>query len=222
MVTATWRRFLVGSAVALGSLICSSAVPASDAPLAIDPRQDLADLQRSGRVAVQVDRLDGVYVVDASAVVHAELPALLEASLDYDRYARIGMPHVREMRSWSPGRPGSPLRLELGERPGRSSKHYLAVRVHPRLGPSGDAGIEWTLARRRSRLALRGGLGVQTARRGVVPRRSERTVYVRSVVTAVFDPGIPEAMAPWLVKRQLREGARGAIETLVRAAASRS
>lgn len=224
MATATWRRFLVGSAVALGSLICSSAVPAVDAPLAIDPRQDVADLARSGRIAVSVERLDGVYVVDASAVVHAELRALLEASLDYDRYTRIGMPHVREMRVVAAGSAGALLYAwSWVSGLGRSSKHYLAVRVRPRLGPSGDAGIEWTLTRRRSEWPYEEASAFSRLDGAwYLAPLGERTVYVRSVVTAAFDPSIPEAMAPWLVKRQLREGARGVIETLAREAASRS
>ena len=49
-------------------------------------------------MTVSVDRLDGVYILDASAVLPLALRDLLAVSMDYDRYAQMGIPHLRECR----------------------------------------------------------------------------------------------------------------------------
>jgi hypothetical protein len=96
----------------------------------IDPTQDMDALARTGRVAIALDRVHGVYTLDASAVLAGRAPDLLRVALDYERYASMGVPHLRESHvvavmtgedtlyawTWMSGL-------------GRSSKQYLRVRV---------------------------------------------------------------------------------------------
>jgi hypothetical protein len=210
--------------LALGALLLLPvSAPASDARLGVDPRQDLAELERSGRVTVSVERVDGVYTMDASAVVHAGLAPLLATSLDYDRYTRIGMPHLQAMRVVAAG-PDNEPRYAWSAMTGfgQSSRQYLAVRVHRGLGPSGAAAIDWTLVRRRPEWPYEEAPAFQRLDGAwYLEPLGERATYVRYAVTAVFDASVPEAVAPWLLKRQLGEGARGVVETLARAAGAR-
>jgi hypothetical protein len=196
---------------------------AGEARLAVDPRQDLAGLARPGQVAVSVERRDGVYRLDASAVLHADQARVLQVSVDYDRYPRMGMPHLRAMRVVSTASEGDLVHAWTWMSClGQASKHYLAIRIRRELGPGRAAAIEWTLTRRQP--------GWPYAEAPAFARLDgwwyleavgDGETYVRYGTTAVLDPAIPEAVLGWLVTRQLGDGARGIIETVARHAALR-
>src|SRR2546422_542369 len=129
-------------------LIWSQLALASGPRFAIDATQNLEELARAGRVAVSMGREGGVYTLDASAVLAVDLHALFAVSVDYDRYAQMGVPHLRECHVMAAD-PDRTLLYTWSAMSyfGQSSKHYLAVRIERNLTPSGAAGIEWQLAR---------------------------------------------------------------------------
>ncbi len=209
------------------SLLATLAAPpgagAAEARFQIDPSQDLAELARTGRVAIAVDRTNGVYVLDASAVLPVDPGALLAASLDYDHYVQMGVPNVRVSRV---------VRTEPGESLiytwnwvsglGQSSKHYLAIHVVGPSDPAGAAGIRWELARplpdwpyaeASAFTRLDGSWYVEPLREG--------GVYVRYFVVAALDPTAPDRLVSWLVKQQFRDGTRRLVEVLAHEAWNR-
>jgi hypothetical protein len=148
-MTATGRDNRVGTAMAIGLLLAALArvAAAAEARLEIDPAYRLGDLARSAEPALTIDRHDGVYLVDASAVLDADPTRLLAASLAYDRYARMGMPNVRDSRVVAVEGDGT-RRFVWASMTGlgQASKHYLAVHVREHLEPAGAAGVRWELA----------------------------------------------------------------------------
>ena len=201
-------------------LIWSQLALASGLRFAIDPGQDLEALARAGRVAVSVDRQGGVYTLDASAVLPVDLPDLLRASVDYDRYARMGIPYLRECHVVAAA-PDRSLLYTWSAMSyfGQSSKHYLAVEIQRNLTPSGAAGIAWRLTRPQLGWPY-ADASAFTRLEGswYLERLAERSTYVRYTLTAVLDPAIPEALVSWVVKRQLAEGTRGLVHALAREA----
>lgn len=164
-----------------------------------------------------------MYTLDASAVLRVDPQRLLDVSIDYDRYAEMGIPNLQESHvvSATPGRDvvytWNSMRCL-----GQSSKHYLAVQIAKGLTPSGAAGIQWQQVHRQpawpyeeaSAFSRLGGSWY-------LEPLAEVTVYVRYFMAAVLDPSIPEGMISWLIKRQLSEGTRALIHTLAREAALR-
>lgn len=222
---ATGREIAAAGALALATLFAPAPAPAmtGSAGRAIDPRQDLAELTRTGRIAVSVERREGVYLVDASTVLRVELAALLAVSIDYERYPAMGMPHLREMRIVSRAPDGERLCAWVWMRHlGQSSRHYLAVRVRQDTGVAGAAAVEWTLVRREAGwpyeeatvfTRLDGAWYLEPLRDG--------TVYARYTVAAVLDRSVPEALLAPLVKRELRDCAHAVLGTVAREAAAR-
>src|SRR5439155_24622794 len=164
----------------------------------------------------------GVYTLDASPVLAVDLPALLRVSLDYERYAQMGVPPLRECHVVA----ADPERTRLYTWSamsyfGQSSKHYLAVRIERNL-TSGAAGIEWRLARPAPgwRYAEASAF-TRLDGSWYLERLAERSTYVRYTLSAVLDTAMPDAMVSWVVKRQFAEGTRGLVHTLAREASVR-
>jgi hypothetical protein len=188
--------------------------------LEIDRTQDLAELVRNGRVAIGVDQDHGAYTLDASAVLPGRAHDLLRVALDYDRYASLGVPTLRESHMLAVTAETDVFYAWTWMSAlGRSSKQYLRVRVRRDLARPGAAALEWTLAPRQA------GWPYEQAPAFVrldgfwyLQPIDDRVTYVRYYLSAVPDPTLPDAVVAWLVKRQLREGARAVIEALARAA----
>lgn len=206
-------------AAAMAWLVASAPVAAADVRFGIDPTLDVAALARSGQVAVAFDRRGGAYTVDASAVLPGTGADLLRAALDYERYAGMGVPNLRECHVVAVA-PGEDVVYAWAwmSALGRSSKDYLRVRIRRDLAPAGAAALEWTLAARQpgwpyeqapAFVRLEGSWYVEP-----LPGRGS---YVRYFLRAVPDPAVPEALLGWLIERQLRTGARGVVEALGRA-----
>jgi hypothetical protein len=205
----------------VGWLVAWAPVASAEVRLAIDPTRDLAQLARSGQVAIAFDRRDGVYTVDASAVLPGSGAELLRVALDYERYASIGVPNVRECHVVAVF-PADDVVYAWAwmSTLGHSSKHYLRVRVRHDLPSAGAAALEWTLAARQAAwpyehapafVRLEGSWYVEP-----LPGRGS---YVRYFLRAVPDPALPDALVGWLIERQLRTGARLVVEALGREAA---
>lgn len=192
-----------------------------------DAAQDLAALARTGQVAIAVDRVDGAYTVDASAVLRAEPRRLFEASVDYARYAEMGIPNLRDNRLVSVAAAGQRLHTwSWLQTFGYSSKHYLAVDITRDLARPRAFGICWTLTRRQPGWPhedapafhrLDGSWYVEPLG---APHAGE-VVYVRYFAAASPDSAVPEALVAWAIRRQLTEGTRGLIQALAREAARR-
>lgn len=187
----------IGMSLAVCGLLVLGAPTGSTAEprFEIDPRQDLAELAATRRVAIEVDRLDGLYLLDASAVLPVGVEALLGASLDYDRFVDMGMPNLRASR---------------------------VVSVRRNLRHPGAAGIEWRLVRRQPDWPYEEASAFTRLEGSwyLEPLGPDR-VYVRYVLATTLDPSIPDSLVSGLVKRQLREGTREVIQVLGREAARR-
>lgn len=220
-------RLGIGSGMSLavcGLLVLGAPTGSTAEPrFEIDPRQDLAELAATRRVAIEVDRLDGLYLLDASAVLPVGVEALLGASLDYDRFVDMGMPNLRASRVVSTRPDGQPLHTWSSLRAlGWSSQHYLAVGVRRNLRHPGAAGIEWRLVRRQPDWPYEEASAFTRLEGSwyLEPLGPDR-VYVRYVLATILDPSIPDSLVSGLVKRQLREGTREVIQVLGREAARR-
>jgi hypothetical protein len=62
------------------ALYGAHAASAGDARFGVDCARDLAELARTGRVAISIERLGGVYTLDASAVLPVDAQRLLRVS----------------------------------------------------------------------------------------------------------------------------------------------
>lgn len=217
--------WLLGSVLWLGiALSPGSTALALETRLSVDPTQNLAELTRTGQVIVSIGRVDGVYTLDASAVLHVDPDVLLRASTDYERYPQMGVPNLRESHVVASA-PGGDLLYTWSWMSllGQSSKHYLAVQVRRGLGPARAAGIQWALARPRAGWPHEEGSAFTRLEGSwYLEPLADGTVYVRYFLTAVLDPAIPDGMVSWLIKRQLTDGARSLVQALGREAARRS
>lgn len=212
------------AAVTLGAVLGGGpAVSAMEARFEMDAAQDVAELARTRRVAISVDRLGNVYTLDASAVVHADARALLDASLDYEGYVRMGVPHVRESRivSMTPGADSLHTWTSMSGL-GLSSKHYLEVRIARHLHRAGAAGVRWELAARqpawpyeeaRAFTRLQGSWYLEPL--------SPHAVYVRYFAVVALESSLPGEMVAWIVKGQLRQGTGALVRALSQEAGRR-
>lgn len=209
---------------ALGLVVLGSPVAgAAETRFRVDPDRNLAELAQTGRVAISIERSSGTYTLDASAVLPVPLEELLRVSADYGRHAEMGIPNLRESRVvWAA--PGGDRFYAWSSMNalGRSSEQYLEVEVRRNLTPAGAVGIRWTLAPRRAGWPYEDA-SVFTRLDGswYLEPLADGTVYVRYFLTAVLAPSIPDGMISWVVKRELRDGTRGAIRALAREAARR-
>lgn len=205
--------------VVLGSPVAGAAA----ARFRVDPDRNLAELAQTGRVAISIERSSGTYTLDASAVLPVPLEELLRVSADYGRHAEMGIPNLRESRVvWvAPG--GDRLYTWSSMNAlGHSSKQYLEVEIRRNLTPSGATGMRWTLAPRRSGWPHEEASAfTRLDGSWYLEPLADGTVYVRYFLTAVLAPSIPDGMISWVIKRELREGTRGAIRALAREAARR-
>jgi hypothetical protein len=205
-------------------LVLAPAAGAAEPRFQIDPGQDLAALIRTGQTVISVERVNGVYALDASAVLRVDLQSLLAASLDYERYPRMGVPNVRESHVVWAAPDGDQLctwsRLSYL---GQSSQHYLAVGVARNLTPSGAAGIHWQLVPARPSWPFPEASAFRRLDGSwYLEPLGPDLVYVRYFAVAGLDPGIPDAIVSWVIRRQLAAGARDLIQALGREAASRT
>jgi hypothetical protein len=207
--------------VAAALLLVSPGLAGADARFELDPTQNLANLAHGG-IALTLDRVQGTYLLDASAVLPARPEMLLRVALDYERYTRMGIPNLRESHVLTvAAEPDVVYAWTWMSGLGRSSKQYLRVRIRRDLGHPGAVALAWTLAPRQPSwpyeeapafVRLDGSWYLQPV--------GEGASYVRYRLAAVPDPGIPDAVVGWLIKRQLRDAARGVIEALAREAAA--
>ncbi len=218
-----WRQGLAALASTGALLLLPALARGGERRFQIDPAQDLADLARRGEVAVRVERRDGGYTVDASAVLRAELPRLLDAATDFERHVEMGMPRLRERHvvGATPGRDTVYVWSRVSGL-GRTSGQYVAVRVRRTLEPAGAAGVEWELVPRQpgwpyeetsTLTRLQGSWYLAPLRDGLV--------YMRYRGTAVLAPGLADLLPGWLVAREVRDTARAALEALAREAGAR-
>ena len=89
-----------------------------------DQAQDLADLGRTGRIAVAVERTDSTYTLDASAVLRVDAARLLGVSVDYERYTQMGVPNLRASRVVSTEPDGS---LSEAANPNGSARNIAGI-----------------------------------------------------------------------------------------------
>jgi hypothetical protein len=210
--------------LAAAALDTTGVAAAGEARFGVDGSMDVAELARTGRVAVSVERVGNVYTLDASAVLRVDAQRLLGVSLGYERYAEIGVPNLRASRLVS----AAPDRDVLYTWSwmscfGQTSKHYLAVRVARNLSTPGAAGIRWELAPRQPAWPYEDAPAFRRLDGSwYLEPLPDGTVYARYYMVAVLDPTLPEGLRAWAVKGQLREGTRGVIQALSREAARSS
>ena len=141
---------LIRSLSLLLLLVSSIHASAFESRFAIDPAIDLPGLSRTGEIPVKTERRDGLYYSDASAVLkEVDFARLASASVDFDRYAEMGMPNVRESRIVVPGADELVTWTRMSAL-GQSSEHYLQVRVIWGIAPNDGEGTEWELIHRQA------------------------------------------------------------------------
>jgi hypothetical protein len=218
-----WERPAAGSITVLcvvWALHGAAAAHAGEARFSIDRTKDLTELARTGRVAVSVDRVGGVYTLDASAILRVDARRLLDVSLAYERYANIGVPNLRASHVVS-GAPGSDVLQTWSWMScmGQSSKHYLTVHVARSLAAPGSAGIRWELASRQASWPYEDAPAFrQLDGSWYLEPLGDDTVYVRYYMVASLESSMPEGLRAWAVKEQLREGTLGVVYALSREA----
>jgi len=215
------RLTLILAAAAVGT---TRIVAAGEARFGVDGSLDLADLARTGRVMISVERVGNVYTLDASAVLRVDPRRLLGVSLGYERYAEIGVPNLRASRVVSAAPDGDVLYTwNWMSCFGQTSKHYLAVRVVRNLSTPGAAGIRWELVPGQPAWPYEDAPAFQRLDGSwYLEPLPGGAVYARYYMVAVLDPTLPEGLRAWAVKGQLREGTRGVIQALSREAARSS
>lgn len=188
-----------------------------------DPRADLAKLERSGRIKITTDREKSVYISDASAVLAVDPERLFQVSLDYNRYREMKMPHVRQSRLVE--KAGDHLYIWTHMSVSIvSSRHYLEVRVHPRLDSNEARGMEWQLHRPSASAGwsypdapafsrIDGSWYIKPLGRKA---NGEELVYVRYYLVADVNAPFPDGLISGIVQKQLADGVRGVIQTLAR------
>ena len=198
-----------------------TAAHAGESRFAIDRSKDLAELARSGRVAVSVERAGGVYTLDASAILRVDARRLLDVSLAYERYAEIGVPNLRASHVVS-GAAGSDVLQTWSWMScmGQSSKHYLTVHVARSLAAPGSAGIRWELASRQASWPYEDAPAFRRLDGSwYLEPLGDDAVYVRYYMVASLESTMPEGLRAWAVKEQLREGTLGVVHALSHEAA---
>jgi hypothetical protein len=210
-------------AVGLGVLLLApGAAPGQAARLERDPRADLQGLAQSAEAAVAVRRADGLYVVDASAVVRASAERLLTAAVAYERHVAMGMPHLWASHVVDTDATGHRLHVWTSLRClGVSSSQYLVVQIRREVGLPGAAVVTWQLMPRRAEWPhpaasafrrLEGWLYLEP--------RADGMTYVRYFGVAALDLEGPETVIGPLVARQLTDGTREMLGILAREAAT--
>lgn len=108
---------------------------------------ELARLERLGSPEVRVSRPGaGVFEVDASDVVKADLRKLLQVSLDFERYAEMRVPNVVRSHVVSASRGAETLVTWTRMKYGLFSSHqYLQVREYLEPERDGFGGSAWSL-----------------------------------------------------------------------------
>jgi hypothetical protein len=207
--------------LAAAALVTPRVVAAGEARFGVDASLDLAELTRTGRVVISVERVGNVYTLDASAVLRVDPRRLLGVSLGYERYAEIGVPNLRASRVVSAAPDGDVLYTwNWMSCFGQASKHYLAVRVVRHLPTPGAAGIHWELVPRQPGWPYEDAPAFQRLDGSwYLEPLPDGAVYARYFMVAVLDPTLPEGLRAWAVKGQLRDGTRGVIQALSREAA---
>lgn len=116
---------LIRSLSLLWLMVSSISASAFESRFAIDPAIDLLALSCSGDIPVKTERWDGLYNLDASAVLkEVDFARLASTSVDFDRYAEMEMPNVRESRIVVPGADELVTWTQMSAL-GQSSEHYL-------------------------------------------------------------------------------------------------
>jgi hypothetical protein len=211
---------LYNSAVLLILVFTFSPAWAFDSRLQIDPDVSLVDLSASpGAVTTTLGRNINIYWTDSSAVLRVDSGQFLAASLDYNRYVEFGMPHLKSSHIVERVSPELLYTWASLSYIMFSSKHYLEIRVHPRVGNIASCGIEWQLAGKKPEWKYPedsafshsdGSLFIQPLDNGMI--------YVRYYFSNDVNIPLGRVVSP-LIQRKLRQGAADVIKTLSKQAA---
>lgn len=197
------------------TLFSPSSLHAYESMFELDPKVDVAKLKSSGEIVLRTSRTGEVFRADASAVLTGvDLKQLLKVSADFDRYAKMGMPNLKESQVVS--RQGDLLYMwSYMATLGLVSRHYYEVRLHPH-------GSEWELASRRTSWPYEESTPF-TRNEGswFVKELPGGGIYVRYYIVASADLILPAATLEHVMKKQLGTGARQVIQILAREAAVR-
>lgn len=165
------------------------------------------------RVAVAYD--SKVVEVDASIVVQGDAARVLQASLAYDQYVKLGMPNVNRCRVMASDTEKSLIYPWCHMTfVGQQSRQYLEVHYSKAVG-----GIEWRQIARRaewdeadeSAFSVFGGsLYIQQV--------STQRVYIRYYLAGKLTTGWPDWLISGMVRANIDTGVRGILSVLAREA----
>ena len=199
-------------------LVLFSSVPALAGAVRYerDRSVDLDDLARTGQVAVQSNYRGYDVTADASAVLtRVDFAKLKALSVDFNRWARMGMPGVEAMYIVRQPSPTQMLVWIHMTNPGGSTQHYQNIAIVPSIGNQGAFGnsFELTHPAQLSRLTNGQTLGDDPAFSSfegswyLEPLGNGR-VYVRYFVDATVDSGIPAFLVGPIARSSMVDGIR--------------
>jgi hypothetical protein len=193
----------------LGLLFC---VPCWGAPhFSIDSRADLPALSRSGEILVTSSDEGSHYEIDAAAVLPVDPERFLNATLDFERYADIGMDHVDEAHCIGGSCLASPMIFWMKlSALGISSKSYselrsfrpIDARAHSMGATWHQVSGHWGYPESPLTSAMEGSVFV-------LPLGSSRAdgvhgTYIRYTMAATVQTVLPNFVIARFVKHELR------------------
>ena len=211
----------------LAVLLVSQPASAFDTRFSVDPRVDLTEMRRTGRMKIWAAHDGPVISADASAILRADSDLILEVAADFNAYVRMGMPFVEESHIVQGEGQSNLFTWTQMSTLGQTSQHYLEVRIVKNLNRHSGAGNMWQLATRRnswpypsdpSFTALDGSFYVQPL--APAGDGTPRT-YVRYYMAADPDTSIPDSIVRGIAKRQFKRGVAQVIGAVAREAAKR-
>jgi ribosome-associated toxin RatA of RatAB toxin-antitoxin module len=209
-------------------LLFATTTFASESRFAIDPNANLADLARTHQPKVTLAQNGLHYMSDASAVLAADPDRLFSVSVDFERYAAIRMPNVRESHVVAHGPPSGPETLVAWTHMsvyGQASRHYMTVTLHRQLsGASGRraSGTEWELTRRMPGSPYPEAPQFKTLNGSwYIEPLASGGVYVRYFLSAEIDTKVPPFLVDQIMRQQFTDGITQVILTLAREASVR-
>jgi hypothetical protein len=195
---------------------------AFDARFQIDPAADLVQLERSGDITAKVVKSNGAYRSDASAVLNVNIHTLFAKSIDFDHFQQMGIPNVEQSKIVEYNGGDILYTWTQMSTAGRTSKHYLEVRIDRHLTRSGAMGVMWELSPKRASWPyvsdsafdrLEGSWYVEPLPNG--------KVYVRYFLNGDVDTSLPSFLVDLVAKRQFKKGVEDIIRILAREAGAR-
>ena len=194
-----------------------------------DGSVDIELLASTGEVKIQSSHRGYDVVADASAVLkNVDFAKLKQASIDFNHWARFGMPGVQAMYVVRQPSPTQMLVWIFMTNPGGSTKHYQNVVISPLIGAQGAFGNTFQITHPANPARLTSGQTLQddpafSAFEGswyLEPLAGGR-VYVRYFVDATVDSGIPAFLVGPIAQSSMVDGIRQMIHILANQARSR-